>query len=112
MDENDFLTVLEAAKVLRLGRTCAYELAARYEETGGAEGLPVVRLGRLLRVPRGRLEALNGGPLRAVSSEPAARAASSGRSAPRAAQGRPPQRGRPELEPRAPATAQSELPFD
>ena len=70
MDNHDFLTVLEAAKVLRLGRTCAYELAARYEETGGAEGLPVVRVGRLLRVPRGRLEQLNGGPLRAVSSGP------------------------------------------
>jgi hypothetical protein len=80
VEDNDFLTVLEAAKVLRLGRTCAYELAARYEETGGAEGLPVVRLGRLLRVPRGRLEQLNGGPLRAVPSGPGGDAASSAQS--------------------------------
>ena len=58
-----FLTVPEAAKVLRLGRSAAYELALRYERTGGAEGLPVIRMGRLLRVPRARLEALAGGPL-------------------------------------------------
>jgi transposase len=49
------LSVDEAAAFLRIGRTCAYELARRYENTGGAEGLPVVRLGRLLRVPRAGL---------------------------------------------------------
>jgi hypothetical protein len=59
----DFLTILEAARVLRVGRTAAYELATRYEATGGAEGLPVVRIGRQLRVPRARLEELAGGAL-------------------------------------------------
>lgn len=59
----DFLTILEAAKVLRVGRTAAYELATRYEATGGAEGLPVIRMGRQLRVPRARLEELAGGVL-------------------------------------------------
>jgi excisionase family DNA binding protein len=59
----DFLTILEAAKVLRVGRTAAYELATRYEATGGAEGLPVIRMGRQLRVPRARLEELAGGAL-------------------------------------------------
>src|SRR5215210_3628194 len=68
----DFLTVEEAAAVLRIGRTAAYELARRYRATGGGEGLPVVVLGRLLRVPRAQLEALAGGPL-SEPSEAAAR---------------------------------------
>lgn len=46
-------TVEEAAEALRIGRTQAYELA----RTGG---LPTVRLGRSLRVPRHQLEALIG----------------------------------------------------
>ena len=58
-----FLTVEEAAAVVRIGRTAAYQLAARYEATDGREGLPVVRFGRLLRVPRARLEHWAGGPL-------------------------------------------------
>lgn len=66
MDLPDFLTVEEAARVLRIGRTSAYALAARYEETNGAEGLPVVRFGRLLRVPRAALEAHAGGPITCV----------------------------------------------
>lgn len=52
------LTIPEAAEVLRLSRSTAYELARRYEATSGREGLPVVRLGRRLRVPRHRLEQL------------------------------------------------------
>ncbi len=58
-----FLTVEEAARRLRIGRTLAYQLASRYRATGGAEGLPVVQLGSVLRVPRARLEELAGGPL-------------------------------------------------
>ena len=57
------MTVDEAAKVLRLGRTAAYASAARFEATGGAEGLPVVRFGRLLRVPKAQLERIAGGTL-------------------------------------------------
>lgn len=45
-------TVEEAAAVLRIGRTLAYRLARRHETSGGREGLPVVRLGGCLRVPR------------------------------------------------------------
>ncbi len=45
-------TVEEAARELRIGRTLAYALARRYEITGGTAGLPVVRLGNCLRVPR------------------------------------------------------------
>ena len=53
-----FLTILEAAALLRIGRTVAYEQARRYLATGGREGLPVVRLGRQLRVPRHAIERL------------------------------------------------------
>lgn len=59
----DFLTVEEAAAILRIGRTAAYALAREYLATDGASGLPVVRLGKLLRVPRTKLEALIGGPI-------------------------------------------------
>ncbi len=49
------LTVEEAAKVLRIGRGAAYELARRWRVTNGREGLPVVSFGRSLRVPRAAL---------------------------------------------------------
>jgi excisionase family DNA binding protein len=49
------LTVEEAAKVLRIGRSAAYD-AARTGE------LPTIRIGRSLRVPRHRLEQLLGIP--------------------------------------------------
>ncbi len=45
-------TVEEAAELLRIGRTLAYKLARKYEASGGREGLPVIRLGNCLRVPR------------------------------------------------------------
>ena len=50
--EAALLTIPEAAKFLRIGRSAAYELARRFEATGGAERLPCVRIGdRLLRIP-------------------------------------------------------------
>jgi excisionase family DNA binding protein len=48
----EVLTVEEAARVLRIGRGAAYELARQWRESGGRRGLPVVTLGRSLRVPR------------------------------------------------------------
>ena len=48
------LTVEEAAKALRIGRTAAYEAVRRGE-------IPSVRIGRSLRVPRHALEKLLGG---------------------------------------------------
>ena len=63
MDEPDFLTVEEAARVLRIGRTTAYKEAKRFLATNGAAGIPVCPVGGLLRVPRARLEQLAGGPL-------------------------------------------------
>ena len=52
----EFLTVEEAAAVLRIGRTSAYLLAQQWRHSGGRSGLPVQRLGRLLRVPRSAIE--------------------------------------------------------
>ena len=46
------LTVKDAASVLRIGRSKAYEMAATYTSTGGTQGLPVIRLGDLLRIPK------------------------------------------------------------
>lgn len=48
----EVLTVEEAADILRIGRGTAYELARQWHETDGRHGLPVVVLGRSLRVPR------------------------------------------------------------
>ena len=58
----DFLTVEQAAEIVRIGRTSAYALAREYLATGGAEGLPVIRIGKQLRVPRAQLERWHGGP--------------------------------------------------
>ena len=51
------LTVSEAARELRIGRTLAYQLVAVFE-AGDPAGLPVVRLGNCLCVPRWALDEL------------------------------------------------------
>ena len=53
-----FLRVEEAASILRISRSSAYELAHRWLATGGRTGLPVIRLGRSLRVPGAAIERL------------------------------------------------------
>ncbi len=65
----DVLTVEEAATVLRIGRSAAYTLARRYRATGGREGLPVIVLGRHLRVPRSGLRRLLNGGVREAEEE-------------------------------------------
>ena len=47
------LTIRQAAKVLDVCPAKAYAMADRYEATG-CEGLPVIRLDKLYRVPTGR----------------------------------------------------------
>jgi hypothetical protein len=59
----EFLTIEEAAAILRIGRTAAYALGREYLATDGLSGMPVIRFGRLLRVPRAKLEAMLGGPI-------------------------------------------------
>ncbi len=54
-DVPDFLTVEEAARVLRIGRTAAYQQAHLWLATG-SQGLPVIRVGGSLRVPRAQAE--------------------------------------------------------
>lgn len=51
----EVLTVEEAAVFLRIGRGAAYELARQWRVSNGREGLPVVSLGRSLRVPKSSL---------------------------------------------------------
>ena len=50
------LTIEEAAEILRISRWAAYEQARIWRETGGRHGLPVLTLGRSLRVSRATLE--------------------------------------------------------
>lgn len=54
-DVPDFLTVEEAGRVLRIGRTSAYEQAHAWLAEAG-NGLPVIRVGGSLRVPRAQFE--------------------------------------------------------
>jgi len=60
-DLPEVLTVEEAAKVLRIARTTAYGLTRQWRATGGETGLPVIELGRTLRVSRSALEQLLSG---------------------------------------------------
>jgi len=62
----DFLTVEEAARILRIGRTAAYIQANRWLDSAGTDGLPVQRVGGLLRVPRALFEAHYGIPITAI----------------------------------------------
>lgn len=52
------LTVEEAARVLRVGRSLAYDQTTLYFKSGGVQGIPVIRLGGVLRVPKAALHEL------------------------------------------------------
>lgn len=72
----NFLTVEEAAAILRIGRTVVYALTRQWRATDGEAGIPVVSFGRQLRVPRAALEAIAGGPLSWPTSTPSSAAES------------------------------------
>jgi hypothetical protein len=58
VEEPLLYTVLEAAKQLHIGRTLAYQQAERYLATNGRDGIPAIKIGNCLRVPRPGLLAL------------------------------------------------------
>ena len=74
----DLLTIEEAARVIRVGRTKAYAMAREWRATGGEAGLPVIDFGHALRVPLCQLEKIVGGPLTAWESERASTSATGG----------------------------------
>jgi excisionase family DNA binding protein len=48
----EMLRVEEAASVLRIGRSAAYAGVAQFEATDGRFGIPCMRIGRSVRVPK------------------------------------------------------------
>jgi hypothetical protein len=108
----DLLTVEEAAEILRIGRTKAYDLARQWRSTNGECGLPVLDFGNVLRVPRHALETMVGGELHTGGAlrlvEPSERPAGPTPTSDPIAT-RPRQRHR--RRPRPPATSQLDL-FD
>jgi hypothetical protein len=62
-DIPDLLGVPEAAALLRVGLTFAYESTARYIATGSDTEIPAIKVGRLTRVPRVAFERNMGVPI-------------------------------------------------
>ncbi len=62
----DLLTIEEAARVLRIGRTKAYAMGQEWRVTDGQSGIKVSEFGGQLRVPRVWLEEQLGAPLRSI----------------------------------------------
>ncbi len=56
--ERAFVRVPEAAMILGISKSAAYELANAWLVTEGQAGLPAVRMGRCILVPRAALERL------------------------------------------------------
>ena len=68
----DFLTVMQAARVLQIGRTKAYAMAQEWRVTGGKSGMKVIEIGGQLRVPKAWLEELLSAPIEFIPDPPAA----------------------------------------
>ena len=56
------LSMIEAAALLRIGRTTVYKLAEAWRSIDGATGIPTVRVGTKLFVRRADLERIVNGP--------------------------------------------------
>jgi len=57
--EPAFIRVREAAVILGISKSAAYEQANAWLATEGRAGLPAVRMGRCILVPRAALERLS-----------------------------------------------------
>jgi hypothetical protein len=55
---HELLTIKEAAAAMRVSLSLGYQLAHEYLNSGGTAGLPVLRFGSCMRVPRWALEEL------------------------------------------------------
>ncbi len=66
----DLLTIEEAARVLRIGRTKAYAMSQEWRVTNGESGIKVCELGGQLRVPKAWLEEQLGAPVLLIPSPP------------------------------------------
>lgn len=66
----DLLTIEEAARILRIGRTTAYAMGREWRVTDGRSGLKVSEFGGQLRVPRVWIEEQLGAPLRSIPKRP------------------------------------------
>jgi hypothetical protein len=79
-EPHQLLTVVEAARLLRVSRSRAYAMAREYLGSGGTAGMPVIRFGPgCLRVPRwALLELATTGRVVRLCDAPAARAEASG----------------------------------
>jgi excisionase family DNA binding protein len=53
-----FLRVREAALVLGMSSSATYEMANAWLTTGGRTGLPAVRMGRRILIPRAAIDRL------------------------------------------------------
>jgi excisionase family DNA binding protein len=56
--EPAFLRVREAAMILGISRSAAYEMANVWLATDGQTGLPAVRMGRTILIPRTAIDRL------------------------------------------------------
>jgi len=70
MSVPDLLTIEEAARVLRIGRTKAYAMGQEWRVTDGRSGIKVREFGGQLRVPRVWIEEQLGAPLRSIPRRP------------------------------------------
>jgi hypothetical protein len=64
------LSVEQTCTVLGIGRSLAYSQVRRYLATGGLEGIPAVRIGAVIRVPRaGLIELMVAAPAPTLSDD-------------------------------------------